>query len=167
MPSAKKKGKKVGVFGIGNRYRQDDGIGLAILKILQKDDFFKNFLLYEIDIGIFDVEQILENTSTFDLALFIDAATSKKYKTGTILSLNLDMILGSKTELTTTTHGVRITDFLKILKELRPEIMPLKVIIYAIVVPNIGYGEELSSEALNAIPNAIKMLKKDILDFRR
>ncbi len=101
----------------------------------------------------------MEKNPNLKLALFIDAATSKEYPVGTVIQITLDTVMGSKTELTTTTHGIRITEFLKMLKDLRPEIMPKRLKILAIIVSDIGYGESLSEQAINAIPKAINEIK--------
>ncbi|MHA1973856.1 MAG: hydrogenase maturation protease [Candidatus Hodarchaeales archaeon] len=145
--------KKI-VFGIGNRYRQDDGIGLDILERIQKNSQISAEIdrFMELNLGVFDIETTLKKYNNIELAIIIDAASSKKYEEGTILLLELDDVMDEKTAFTTTTHGITVVDVLRMIKQLQPEILPLKIILIGIIVPSIGYGQELSLPAQESIP---------------
>ncbi|MHA1227501.1 MAG: hydrogenase maturation protease [Candidatus Hodarchaeales archaeon] len=155
--------KKI-IFGVGNKYRQDDGIGLAILERIRNNPLILAEVdrLIELNLSVFDIEAILKKYNDIELAIIIDAASSKRLDNGTILLLNLDDFLDDETAFTTTTHGITIVDILKMMKEFQPNILPRQIIIIGIIVPKIGYGQELSSIAQESIPR-VENIIMDIL----
>jgi len=158
--------KKIVIFGVGNQFRQDDGIGLRILeKISENPIILKNTdYIFEISMGVFEIEKLLKLHNNIDLAIFIDAVSSKKVQAGTVLILTLDDLPGDKTDLCTTTHGITLSDILQMIKEIHPEALPKEIIILGIVVPNIGYGQYLSQTAIKAIPVVERLIMDIILN---
>jgi len=155
---------KTAIFGVGNRYRQDDAFGLSVLDALKSD--YSQYHLFELSLGVFDLEHIFTSNPNLDLAIFIDAAASKKLAPGTALIFSPNDILPKKTDFTTTTHGISIIDIILLLNSLKKSIMPKKIILIGLVVPNIGYGEELSPIAQKGIP-VIQNLVKTILEGQK
>jgi len=155
---------KTGIFGVGNRYRQDDAFGLLVLDALKSD--LSHYHLFELSLGVFDLEHIFTSNPNLDLAIFIDAAASKKLAPGTALIFSPNDILPQKTDFTTTTHGISIIDIILLLNSMKRSIMPKKIILIGLVVPNIGYGEILSPIAQKGIP-VIQNLVKTILNGQK
>jgi len=151
---------KTAIFGVGNRYRQDDAFGLVVLDTLKSD--FSQYHLFELNLGVFDLEHIFTSHPNLDLAIFIDAAASKKLKSGTVLIFSPNDVLPQATDFTTTTHGISIIDIVLLLNSVKRNIMPKKIILIGLVVPNIGYGENLSPIAQKGIP-VVQNLVKNIL----
>ncbi|MCK4847991.1 MAG: hydrogenase maturation protease [Candidatus Heimdallarchaeota archaeon] len=149
---------KTAIFGVGNRYRQDDAFGLLVLDALKSD--YSQYHLFELSLGVFDLEHIFTSHPSLDLAIFIDAAASKKLSSGTVLIFSPNDILPQATDFTTTTHGISIIDIILLLNSIKKNIMPKKIILIGLVVPNIGYGEGLSPIAQKGIPAIINLVKK-------
>ncbi|MHA1168615.1 MAG: hydrogenase maturation protease [Candidatus Hodarchaeales archaeon] len=150
------------IFGIGNKYRKDDGIGLFILSRLQSKLAGLDYLFFNIEIDIFGIEDKLAQCKDVELCIFVDAAGSKTLEPGTIIVTSFDQSPLKGTDFTTTTHGVTVTDFLQLISRTKPDLLPMKVVIVAVVVPDIGFGEGLSPVAQKSIPAVIKVID-DIL----
>jgi len=121
---------------------------------------YSQYHLFELSLGVFDLEHIFTSHPNLDLAIFIDAAASKKLSLGTVLIFSPNDILPQATDFTTTTHGISIIDIILLLNSIKKNIMPKKIILIGLVVPNIGYGEGLSPIAQRGIPAIINLVKK-------
>ncbi|MHA1513315.1 MAG: hydrogenase maturation protease [Candidatus Hodarchaeales archaeon] len=148
---------KTAIFGVGNRYRQDDAFGLMVLNSLKSN--YSQYHLFELNLGVFDLEHVFTSHPNLDLAIIIDAAASKKLSHGTVLIFSPNDILPQATDFTTTTHGISIVDIILLLNSVQKHIIPKKIILIGLVVPNIGYGEDLSPVAQKGIPFVINLVK--------
>lgn len=153
-----------GIFGIGNSYREDDGIGLEILKFLKEGDEIANSYLIGVGIDIFRVESHFDEYPDMKDVLFIDAMISEKHKEGTILVFDLESINEKDEKFATISHSISIIDYLKMLKNLKSQKLPEKIQFLGIIIENIGYSEQPTDKIKETIPKVDELIKKWLKD---
>lgn len=134
--------KKIGVIGIGNPLRQDDGIGIVLLeKLVEMKDDLPDDIEY-VDGGTGGMN-LLHLLARFDIVFLIDAVNfggpigeSKLFKAEDVYS--------KKIQIRISTHD---TDFLKIIqlsKELGEN--PDELFVFGVQPKDISHGSNLSPE---------------------
>ena len=149
-----------GIFGIGNSYREDDGIGIEIIKNLKNDKENLDCNIFGVGIDIFRVESYFDEFPKMKDVLFIDAMISENYKEGTIVVFNLETINEENEKFATISHSISITDYLKMLKNLKPQKLPEKILFLGVIIENINYSEEITDKIKKTIPNIRILIKK-------
>ena len=109
-----------GIFGIGNSYREDDGIGLKIIKNLKDNKENLDCNIFGVGIDIFRVESYFDEFSEVKDVLFIDAMISESHEEGTILVFDLESINEEEDKFATISHSISIIEYIKMLKKLKP-----------------------------------------------
>jgi hydrogenase maturation protease len=130
----------IGIIGLGNPLRHDDGIGLELLRCLEKhkSEFSRN--IEYIDGGIGGVN-LLHLFPRFSLVLLIDAVDFKG-KPGETHVFTLHDLLYKKTPVLTTSHE---TDFLNIItlsRELNE--LPRDLFVFGVQPSDVSFGRGLS-----------------------
>ena len=149
---------KIGIIGIGNPLRQDDGIGIVLLeKLRQEKKGFPDDLEY-VDGGTGGMS-LLHVLVRFDIAVVVDAVDFNG-KPGEYIFFNPDESRSKKPMVTTSTHGSDFFDVLRVSKQLHEN--PDKLYIFGIQPKTMSAGTELSSELKYAIPTFILSLKREI-----
>lgn len=134
--------KKIGVIGIGNPLRQDDGIGIVLLERLveMKDDLPDDIEYIDGGTGGMNLLHLL---ARFDIVFLIDAVNfggpigeSKLFKSEDVYS--------KKIQIRISTHN---TDFLKII-QLSTELgeNPDELFVFGVQPKDISHGSSLSPE---------------------
>ena len=132
----------IGIIGLGNLLRHDDGIGIELLRCLQKNKnkFGRN--VEYVDGGIGGVN-LLHLFPRFDLVLLIDAVDFKG-KPGETRLFTLHDLLSKKTLIRFSSHE---TDFLHIIalsKELNE--LPHNLFVFGVQPSDVSFGNGLSEE---------------------
>lgn len=146
----------VKIVGFGNKFRSDDGIGIRIIKELEKLEFFK------------DIEIIDGGTSGTDLIfwikncekiIIIDAIDTGK-NTGDIININVDDIeeFERKDYRSLSLHDLNLADILKLIKALK---INTRISIIGIKPKSVDFGDKLSPEIERKIPELISEIKKE------
>jgi len=145
------------IIGFGNKYRSDDGIGIRVIEELEKQDFFK------------DIEIIDGGTSGTDLIflakdckkiIIVDAIETGRH-TDEVVCIKVDDIKEflKKDYKSLSLHDLNLSDILKLIKALK---INTDISIIGIKPKNIDFGEKLSPEIEDKIPQIISKIKKEI-----
>jgi hydrogenase maturation protease len=150
--------KKIGVIGLGNPLRRDDGIGIILLEQLQKQkkEFPKNVEFIDGGTGGMTLLHIFVG---FEIVLIIDAVDFKG-RPGDIRLFTLDEIYSRKAPVRLSTHE---SDFIKVLqlsKELNE--LPSKLFVFGIQPTDVSHGIGLSKELTTVLNNLLKKLTQEI-----
>ncbi len=144
------------IVGFGNKFRSDDGIGIRVIKELEKLEFFK------------DIEIIDGGTSGTDLIfwakncekiIIIDAVDTGG-KIGDVVNIKVDDIeeFVRKDYRSLSLHDLNLVDVLKLIKALK---INTSISIIGIKPKSIDFGDKLSPEVERKIPTIISQIKKE------
>jgi len=158
--------KKIGVIGIGNPLRKDDGIGIVLLeKLVEIKDDLPDDIEY-IDGGTSGMN-LLHLFARFDIVVFVDAVNfggeigeSKLFNSEDVISKNIQII--------TSTHGFDILKIIQLSKELGEN--PDEIFIFGVQPQNITSGTRLSHEIKENVDSLVDNLKvelKNIMENRK
>ncbi len=150
--------KKLGIIGIGNPLRRDDGIGLLLLYYLQQNIKVISRTIDFIDGGTsgMNLLHILEN---YDRIYLLDAVDFKG-KPGELKKFTIDEVKNQKLSFSLSTHEPDFLSVIMFLKELNK--VPKNILIFGIQPKDISYGRELSKELQSNLPGLQKQILKEI-----
>lgn len=155
--------KKIGVIGIGNPLRKDDGIGIVLLEELVeiKDDLPDD--IEYIDGGTGGMN-LLHLFARFDIVVFIDAvnfggeiAESKFFNSEEVISKNI--------QIKTSTHGSDILKIIQLSKGLGED--PDEIFIFGVQPQDMTPGTRLSHEIqenIDLLVNNLKVELKNVME---
>jgi hydrogenase maturation protease len=132
----------IGIIGLGNPLRRDDGIGLELLRCLQKhkNEFDQN--IEYIDGGIGGLH-LLHLFPRFDLVLFIDAVDFKGAP-GETRVFSLHDLLSKKTPVLASSHVTDFIDIIALSRELNE--LPRDLFVFGVQPSDVSFGQGLSEE---------------------
>lgn len=142
------------MIGLGNRYRRDDGVGVAAATALGE----LALPGVEVTTDIMDPLTLLEVWSGARLAVVVDAAVATVATAGRIRCCNLDQVLGSEEPLSS--HSIDIGRTYALGRELRR--IPEALKIYAVDVADTGHGPGLSARVELALPDLVSRVVADV-----
>ncbi len=145
------------IFGIGNPYRGDDGVGIKIAQELKKKFKTRKNLL-DIQSGNIEAFSLLELSKEYNHLVIIDAAEMPNSKQGTVKFLHLDNL---ETESVSASHCIDLkTAWLLWQKSFKkPEIID----IFAIrIKKQTGYKDSLSPEVERKLPGIIETISQKL-----
>lgn len=144
------------IVGFGNKFRSDDGIGIRIIKELEKLDFFK------------DIEVIDGGTSGTDLIFWIKNcgkiiiidAIDTGGKIGDVANIKVDDIeeFVKKDYRSLSLHDLNLADILKLIKAMGTK---TDITIIGVKPKSIEFGDSLSPEIERKISEIISEIKKE------
>lgn len=152
--------RKIGIIGIGNPLRRDDGIGIILINCLKGQKKELPNCLELVDAGALGMN-LLHIFARFDVILLIDAIDFKG-AIGESRILTLDDIRRKHIQFRTSTHE---TDFLQIVqlsKELNE--LPDKLLIFGIQPKDTSYGMGLTQE-MEAVVNVLVLKIKHQIEL--
>lgn len=148
--------KKIGIIGLGNPLRKDDGIGIILLQKLieNKKKLPKNIEF--VDGGTSGIS-LLHQLALFDIVYIIDAVDFGK-NPGDLKLFRPEEIM-KKYNLSISTHEIDFSKILEISEALKqkPEIF-----IFGIQPKNMDYGQTISSEIKEKIDVIAKTIISEI-----
>ena len=150
--------KKIGVIGIGNPLRKDDGIGIVLLeKLVEIKDDLPDDIEY-IDGGTGGMN-LLHLFARFDIVVFIDAvnfggeiAESKFFNSEDVISKNIQIKIS--------THGSDILKIIQLSKKLGEN--PDEIFIFGVQPQDMTPGTRLSHEIQENIDLLVDNLKVEL-----
>ena len=150
--------KKIGVIGIGNPLRQDDGVGIVLLeKLIERKDDMPGDIEY-VDGGTGGVS-LLHILARFDIVIIIDAVSFGSHP-GESKLFKPDAVKSQKRSVNISTHE---SDFLKII-ELSKKLgkNPGEIFVFGVQPSDVSYGTNLSPELQQKVESLFTNLKEEI-----
>jgi hydrogenase maturation protease len=148
----------IGIIGLGNPLRHDDGIGIELLGFLQKekDKSYKDAELIDAGTGGMNLLHLL---SRFDVVILIDAVDFKG-KPGETRLFTLAEIQQKKTPIRLSTHESDFINVLAFSKQLNE--LPQRLYVFGVQPYDLSFGIGLSIQLKKRLPIIKKSLKKEI-----
>ncbi len=152
--------KKTVILGVGNILRSDEGVGVHIVKELER--FTVNGSRFTvIDGGTLGIDLIpfIENA---DKLIIVDAVKDGG-KPGTVYKFRREDIHDTRYTIHDTRyslHQINLIDTLNIM-EIQNK-LPKETVIIGVEPKNLGWGEELSEEIKKRIPEIKTLLEKEV-----
>jgi hydrogenase maturation protease len=150
--------KKIGIIGLGNPLRADDGIGLLLLQYLQehKKKLSKNIEFVDGGTSGMSLLHLLEQYNS----VFLLDAVDFKGTPGEIKKFTIEEIKNQKNEFFLSTHEPDILTVFSLLKEL--DKAPTHLLIFGVQPKDISYRIGLSKELHQVLPILQKKILKEI-----
>jgi len=150
--------KKIGIIGIGNPLRRDDGLGIFLLEQLQKKKkgFPKNIEFIDGGTGGMNLLHVLVR---FDTVIIIDAVDFKG-KPGESRVFTLDDIQSQKTSMLPSIHESNFLNVIRLSEELKE--LPRKVYFFGVQPKDVSFGTRFSEEVAQVIDTLVATLHKKI-----
>lgn len=153
------------IIGTGNILLSDEGIGIHIVRELQRQqtkakEFFQNTEFIDIGTSSFDIISYINNGIT--KVVLIDCMKADGYLPGTIFKLTPDDLRKRQKE-KYSLHQMELVDTLRMISiiEKLPEIL-----ILGIVPEDINkFSTKLSDSIAEKFPVILSKIKKEIVDF--
>lgn len=151
--------KKIGIIGIGNPLRKDDGIGIVLLQRLQqrKKAYPKNVEFVDGGTGGMDLLHLL---AQFNRVLIIDAVDFKGHP-GEVRVFGLEAIQRKKTKVAISTHDSDFLNVLRLSNKLKE--LPRTLVIFGVQPRDVSPGFVLSEDITKVLDHLCRMLHKEIL----
>lgn len=151
-------GGRVAVIGLGNRYRRDDGVGVAVATALH-DLAWPNVVVTS---DVAEPTALLEAWTGAGLAVIVDAAIAVPANPGRIHRYQLDEVPDQPEGLSS--HKVDIGGTHALARALGR--VPGAVVVFAVEAADTGAGDGLSPVVARAVPLVIDMVAAEINRFR-
>ncbi|BBZ33000.1 hydrogenase maturation protease [Mycolicibacterium confluentis] len=134
---------RVVVIGLGNAYRRDDGVGLAVA------DEVARTAPPDVGVhaGVRDSSQLLDLWVGAEAAILVDATVGPLGEPGRIRRITPDAVATTRT---TSSHGLDVAAALALGETLRRN--PSRVVLYTVDVADCGYGIGLTSDVAATVP---------------
>ncbi|OBF09758.1 peptidase M52 [Mycobacterium sp. ACS4054] len=149
---------RVVVVGLGNPYRRDDGVGVAVATAL-RDLVWPNVV---VKTDVAEPTALLEAWTGAGLAVIVDAAIATPANPGRIHRYQLDEVPDQPEGLSS--HSVDIGDTHALARVLGR--VPGAVVVFAVEAADTGAGDGLTPTVARAVPLVIDMVAAEINRFR-
>jgi len=148
--------RKTVILGLGNILLKDEGIGVHVIKELEKKGLPQTLEI--IDAGTSGLE-IIPSIKDTDTLIIIDAIKTDKAP-GTVYRLKPEDLPLDPNIKSLSLHQIGVLESLSIVKNLGK--LPREVIIIGIEPKEISLGLELSQELKQKIPDIVNIILKEI-----
>jgi hydrogenase maturation protease len=145
--------KRVKIIGLGNPYRGDDGVGLAVIAELKKLNLPRDIEI--IDSGADDLG-IFEHLKNCDHLIIIDAISADKAP-GTIMEFNAERLNGLHNTRNLDIHSFGLAGAIELAKKMKVQ---GKITVVGIEPENTDLVDKLSDLINSKIPELIKAVKQ-------
>ncbi|MET0765944.1 MAG: hydrogenase maturation protease [Blastococcus sp.] len=136
------------VIGVGNEFRQDDGVGPSAVALL-RSRVVPGLRLIDSD-G--QPTQLLDAWANAELAIVVDAARSEPPAPGRIHRLLLRPA-SSSTVAGVSTHGLGLADTVALAEVLGRA--PRRLVVFGVEAARTGYGRDLTPDVRAALPRVV------------
>ena len=143
------------VVGIGNDLRGDDDAGLAVARMMKREQP-AGVSIVELNN---DVTALIDHLPGFDVAMIIDATQSGS-PPGTIHRFDASTIPLPETPSTRSTHGMTVGSVLELARIQQQ--LPKKVLVYGIEGKQFSHGSSLTAEVGRAVRIVVQMIYADL-----
>ena len=148
------------IIGIGNEFRRDDGVGVAIAREVAKLEFP--------DVRVMEASgegaSLMEAWKEYRVAILIDAASSD-HKPGTIHRFEPKTETVPENFFHYSTHQFSVAEAIELAKALKTETP--EMILYGVDGGDFGNGEGLSEAVEKEVQEVLIMIIHDILQYRQ
>lgn len=151
----------IGIIGIGNPLRKDDGIGIQLLDILKKEKKHLPQTVSLIDGGTGGMN-LLHLFPKFDVIVLLDAVDFQS-SPGDTRFFSLDDIRSQKKVSTVSTHNADVFQIIQFAQDIGE--CPKKIVVFGVQPADVCFGNGLTDiikEQMNAI---VTRMKKQVLSF--
>lgn len=158
--------QSIGVIGVGNPLRQDDGIGLVLLNQMRKKFRSSSANISFVDGGTGGMN-LLYLFDRFDVIVLLDAVDFHG-KAGETRFFSFDDVRSQKQASTVSTHHADLFQIIKLGKNL--DMCTDHIFIFGVQPQRVSFGEDLSEPltlALNDISNHLFKEVSGIIDSFR
>lgn len=154
-PKSEKTGRTV-ILGVGNILLQDEGIGVHVIRELQKKKLPPNVEAIDGATQGLDLLYVIEGA---DRLIIVDCLKTDEEKPGTIFRFKPEEVEGVGPEQKLSLHDVSLTDVLEIASFLgtKPD-----TVIFGVEAKVIDWGLEPTPELKAKIPELVKLVLKEI-----
>ena len=149
-------GRSIHIFAVGNPYYGDDGVGQAILEILQSAPEMKDVVFYNAQT---DALSLIDRFSADGLNIIIDAACMG-YDSGAVVRFTPDETQLKIKSDNLSLHGFGLPEAFQMATQIG--VMPANLVIIGIEPAVIEMNEPLSEPVRAAIPEAIKLINNEV-----
>lgn len=149
----------IGIIGVGNPLRKDDGIGIVLLHHMKNAAKLNPDSLSFIDGGTGGMN-VLHVCNKFDVVVFLDAVDFKA-NPGETRFFSIDNIKSNKQVSSVSTHHEDLFQIIRIGQKIGE--CPNKVFVFGVQPADIGFGEGLTEQINGKIEDIILSMKKYIL----
>ena len=147
------------IIGFGNVYMGDDGVGIRVIEKIKEQGIFADYSNIEvIDCGTSGVDLIFFLQQA-DKVIVIDAVDAGQ-GIGEVVTFSIGEIIdfGNKVIKSFSLHDINLKEVFELIRALKIE-KDLKII--GINPKEVDYGEKLSPQIENKIPQIISMVKEE------
>lgn len=148
----------IGIIGVGNPLRKDDGIGIILLQYLQKDSSFFSNLVSFIDGGTGGLN-LLYLMNRFNKVLILDAVDFKG-QPGECKFFSIDEIKSEKHVSRVSTHNEDLFQIIRFGQEMNE--CPNDVFVFGVQPADVCFGEGLTEELQKKLDTIVSTLKKKL-----
>ncbi|MES0341830.1 MAG: hydrogenase maturation protease [Candidatus Humimicrobiaceae bacterium] len=154
---------RVKVIGFGNKFSSDDGIGPVIIEKLEKSSFSEDKTIEIIDLGTSGSDLIF-HIKECPRIIIIDALDAGQ-DTGKVIKIKEKDIEKFCNEglSSLSLHDLNLADVLKLVRAMK---LKTDITIIGIKPLNIEFGEELSPEIQEKIPDIISLIDQTIKQYK-
>lgn len=145
----------VAIIGIGNPLLGDDGVGVEVIKEMERLKLPEYVRLYDGGVGGLSLVGLIDGHRE---AIFVDAL-EMGLEPGSVRQLDVEMLQSLKPRLRYSLHEVSLRECLPFL-QLADN--PPKITIIGIQPRRVGPGIGLSPEVRGAVPKVIKIIRKGL-----
>ena len=147
------------IIGFGNVYMGDDGIGIRVIEKIKEQGIFADYGNVEVIDGGTSGVDLIFFLQQADKVIIIDAVDAGQ-GIGEIVTFNIGEIedFGNKVIKSFSFHDINLKEVFELIRALKIE-KDLKII--GINPKEVYYGEKLSPQIENKIPQIISMVKKE------
>ena len=142
------------VLGLGNELLTDDGVGVHVVRMLQKETVIEGVVVAEVGTAIIHAQHLLEQAAH---VIAVDAVRAGE-EPGAVYRFGIDQ---AQLNTPMTLHELGIVGLMQLIPESdRPE-----VTILGIEPDIIEYGMELSPPLESAVPGVVRIVRKMITEL--
>lgn len=154
---------RVKVIGFGNKFLSDDGIGPIVIEKLEKTGFSKDENIELTDLGTSGTDLIFQ-IKECPRIIIIDALDAGQ-EIGKVVRIKEKDIEHFCNEgiLSLSLHDLNLADILKLARAMK---LKTDITIIGIKPLNIEFGEELSPEIQEKIPEIISLVEKTLKQYK-
>ena len=131
------------VIGVGNPYRADDGVGPAVVALLERRSVEGAVLARSLG----EATELIELWTGADLAIVVDAVLAEPAHPGRVHRLVVHRPPAERGR-AASSHGLDLGEAVELARVL--DRLPGELVLYAVEVDRVGYGEGLSGPVARA-----------------
>jgi hydrogenase maturation protease len=142
------------VLGLGNELLTDDGVGVHVVRMLQKEPPLEGILAAEVGTGILHAQYLLEQAAH---VIAVDAVRAGD-EPGSVYRFDIDQ---AQLNIPTSLHELGIVGLMQLI----PEPDRPKVTIIGIEPDTIDYGMDLSPVVQKAVPGVVLIVREMTIEL--